>query len=91
MRLIDADSLIQEIDRQYVCSTRQWIIYKMCEEAIRHTPTVEAVPVVRCRDCKYYEVGQNKVDAWSACYAHIGRIIETWDDNFCGWAERKEE
>lgn len=44
--------------------------------------------LIRCRDCKYYEAGQNEVDAWSACYAHIGRIIETWDDNFCGWAER---
>ena len=91
VRLIDADALKDYIDAQkgrpFIGCTIGEALKIMTDEQ----PTVDAVPVVRCKDCKYYEVGQNKVDAWSACYAHVGRIIETWDDNFCGWAERKEE
>ena len=91
VRLIDADALAYHIAdewKQNVYTDAEMVDIQLL---LRHAPTVEAVPVVRCRECKYYEVGQNKVDAWSACYAHVGRIIETWDDNFCGWAERKEE
>ena len=93
MRLIDADALTDRLhDFNQWCKDERlqgtqfveaWILPDM--------PTVDAVPVIRCRECKFYEVGQNEVDAWSACYVHIGRIIETWDDNFCGWAERREE
>lgn len=87
MRLIDADVLLGYVNKY---DTGQ-PIGKALRAMLEKSPTVDAVPVVRCKDCKYYEVGQNKVDAWSACYAHIGRIIETWDDNFCGWAERRDD
>ena len=28
----------------------------ICSRAIRRIPAVDAVPVVRCRDCKYYNI-----------------------------------
>ncbi len=46
--------------------------------------------LIRCKDCKYYEAGQNEVDAWRVCQVHH-RPIDTWDDNFCGWAERRDD
>ena len=46
--------------------------------------------IIRCKDCIYYEVGQNEVDAWRVCQVHH-RPIDTWDDNYCGWAERRED
>ena len=46
-----------------------------------------AVPVVRCKDCKYYDRGE--------CYhprhdRHLQSICQE-DDDFCSYGERKEE
>ena len=90
MRLIDADALLETANWLVFADNKVDVAYVQVADIMRQH-TVDAVPVIRCRECKYYEVGQNEVDAWSACYAHVGRIIETWDDNFCGWAERKEK
>ena len=52
MRLIDADALkenIQSHDR-YVLSP---VITSVLLHMIGNQPTVEAEPVVRCKDCKY--------------------------------------
>ena len=59
MRLIDADALNDEMyhksfevdDGRNVWNSGLWIRYKIFEEAIRDAPTVDAVPVVRCKDC----------------------------------------
>lgn len=60
-RLIDADALDAEMyhksfevdDGRNVWNSGLWIRYKIFEEAIRDAPTVEAVPVIRCRDCRW--------------------------------------
>lgn len=46
MRLIDADALIDELG----ISDEDIIFEGMLEDA----PTIDAVPVVRCKDCTYY-------------------------------------
>ena len=52
-------------------------------------PTVDAVPVVRCKDCKHsvdeYDDGECYCD-----YEKDLRYIKDWD-HYCSWAERKEE
>ena len=52
--------------------------------------TVDAEPIIRCKDCKYYDYGENPSETWSVCTAHINCYIETCADNFCSWAERKD-
>lgn len=47
MRLIDADALIDELG----ISDEDIIFEGMLEDA----PTIDAVPVVRCKDCKWYD------------------------------------
>ena len=48
-------------------------------QTILNLPSIDAVPVVRCKDCKYYK--ENTL----VC----GRYgLE--DDDYCSWAERKE-
>lgn len=64
-------------------------------------PVVDAVPVVRCRDCKYYR--QQRPDAWSdnpmRCdHPEVASDLECYDawlevgpDDFCSRGERRME
>ena len=61
-----------------------------CEECVvKETPTVNAVPVVRCRKCIHYDMGVcMKIydDGEASSYAWQGRK----PDDFCSYGERKE-
>ena len=92
MRLIDADALDAEMyrksfevdDGRNVWNSGLWIRYKIYEEAIRDAPTVDAAPVIRCKDCFFRsEKGY--------CNLIVGIEMEKDDDDYCSRAERKEE
>lgn len=51
MRLIDADELIAEISNPKYPYT--YDAERVFKRMIDNAPTVDAVPVVRCKDCKY--------------------------------------
>lgn len=74
MRLIDADELI-EIAHRIRLDSRERI-----ERMIESAPTVDAVEVIRCKDCVYYKAG--------GCRAKETIVIES---EFCSWGERKDE
>ena len=80
-RLIDADALFDSMNSLDYESTVK--AYK----TIANAPTIDAVPVVRCKDCVYY---QDNNDG----YPHDGcrwRADETPDaTDFCSFAERKD-
>ena len=93
MRLIDADALIDKhcegcnedvraiCKTDPVCATLMWF-----EEA----PTIDAVPVVRCKDCKHC---RETID-----YFGKGLFCSIWGrewqrvqpTDFCSYGERKE-
>ena len=91
-RLIDADAL----KRQFVDYVRtpphfhygDW--QNMCingteiDEVIENAPTVDAVEVVRCKECRHLEI--------TGCYGECKRgymgIVKPWD--FCSYGERRE-
>ena len=87
MRLIDADALKTKAIR---CET-----FKLCDapvflkavgtKEIDRAPTVDAVPVVRCKDCKwlYDDMGNY------CCRSHRGLVI-ICKNSFCSYGERKE-
>lgn len=61
---------------------------------INATPTVDAVEVVRCKDCKYYKFGKHFTDI-KFCqrlplYAAKGGL-NTADVDFCSHGERRED
>lgn len=79
MRLIDADALLAEYDRKHEGEPGK--ARKLIEDA----PTVDAVEVVRCKDCRHMEKSQ------------YGRYCQIWwmynghgDDGFCCYGEQKE-
>lgn len=106
VRLIDADALDAEMyhksfevdDGRNVWNSGLWIRYKIFEEAIRDAPTVDAVPAIRCKDCKhqrkeYHEDKRRKDGGYNIYWCELvdGYAPLGFDDEYCAWAERKEE
>lgn len=91
-RLIDAE----ELELQFDVSDEDII----AKEIIRNAPTVDAVPVVRCRDCiEFEEIGKhptnNRGTPFGYCYHwdyEEGMLPNEVDGgDFCSYGERKEE
>ena len=88
MRMIDADALKSYMDE---CSkeSRFRVYYGYAESFINDAPTIDAVPVVRCRECIHYEMGAClKIydDGAASRYAWQERKL----DDFCSYGKRKE-
>lgn len=87
MRLIDADALIAEW-----CEGCSYLDDGFCDEAIcggvilmKESPTIDAVPVVRCKDCI---VSYCHSDGDFVC----GRGgVNVDPDDFCSYGERRSE
>ena len=83
MRLIDVDALIALIKKRIQNSM---IIGWLCN-IIRDVPTIDAVPVVRCRDC----IRRYDTDKCPMCFLIEGKYYEYTNENgFCDRGERKE-
>ena len=80
MRLIDADALIDELG----ISDEDIIFEGMLEDA----PTIDAVPVVRCKDCRYYQDNNGGYPNADCKWCKD----ETPDaDDYCSCGERKDD
>ena len=92
MRLIDADELRKDVlelpdcPNGYSDTFDKSLIIALVDEA----PTVDAVPVVRCKDCRWYKTDYS----WNGKeyrFCEFGHDIFRKADDFCSRAERKEE
>ena len=74
MRLVDADLAPIYLNE------------KACEQ-IKSMPTIDAVPVVRCKDCVMYQSsGKSGLNlGWCPVCSFV-----RWGDDFCSYGERKE-
>ena len=83
MRLINLDSdYIQETLYRRGFKTRQDI-----EEWLNNAPTIDAVSVVRCKDC----IRRYDTDECPMCFLIEGKYYEYTNENgFCDRGERKE-
>ena len=91
MRLIDTDWVLEHT-KPYELSDEDWSVtggtaIRLIHNAIDQAPTIDAVPVVRCKDCKHYEIHKPKV--LENC-ERKGYIIPMKPDDFCSYGERKE-
>lgn len=55
MRLIDADELLNN-------EFKNDISFNAFQNLVKRQKTIDAVPVVRCKDCKHYVIAQLKRD-----------------------------
>ena len=77
-RLIDADAFLEKMKR----TSRYFDVVFDIEEM----PTVDAVPVVRCRECKHCDPENYHCDHPMGTAAPLRRKPE----DFCSYGERKE-
>ena len=94
MRLIDADAMRIDFDK-YVEHIRlikkgrkqktEIAILLDCKGAIDNAPTVDAEPVIRCKDCKYYDSHHE------VCCVYVSFRLAKDADDYCSDAERGEE
>ena len=83
MRLIDLDSdYIQDTLYRRAFKTRQDI-----EEWLNSAPIIDAVPVVRCKDCKFGDWDSEPNDAM-VCMRTKDGFWRSGND-FCSFGERK--
>ena len=83
-RLIDADVLMNEANSD---GAYGYVDAKQISEV----PTIDAVEIVRCRDCKHYRP-QKKSAHWENRANYCNRIvtIKTRPYDFCSYGERKD-
>ena len=90
MRLIDADEFEAALENtEYDISPAyepDGYSHKLICEVLEETPTVDAVPVVRCKDCKYY-----KPDEYECGCDFAGGLPYVKAGDFCSYGERNED
>lgn len=90
MRLVDADQMAVEESEAYMSAQVQitddlkWLVnfsaHSKIQRLIADTPTVDAVPVVRCRDCKHL---------FGTLCAVCG-LLSRKPEDFCSYGERRD-
>lgn len=107
MRLIDADAFKKYLDdcdccknctdgakRMYICDDcplPDCCDYRW-ERIINEQSTIDAVPVIRCKDCKLWMKNPYRESSvFGLCFKHKDIAIASDETDWCSWAERKEE
>lgn len=85
MRLVDIEQVYcSDCEEKGVCEKVTCDVKKM--------PTIDAVPVVRCRDCKYARKSEEAFDfdgETPLCECAYMTQPNRWHE-FCSWGKRKE-
>ena len=91
-RYIDIDKLLYDMDEIKPINwtdseqeIQEQLDYKDFKALIEKQPVADAVEVVRCKDCKYYNVN-NCVDSFGRCLVN-DRV--KMDNEFCSYGEQK--
>lgn len=100
MRLIDSSRFIRDLTLdtskgfygEFVDGSEVAYTSREIDKAIRDTPTISAVPVVRCRECKRWSPDP---DSYGKDDGPKGKCMksfeDTYSDDFCSYGERKTE
>ena len=95
MRLIDADALIEKFNEKAnmaeclvdARTEERFATFCALADAVKEMPTVDAVPVIRCKDCTFGRY----IDHGHMHCLHPCGLTTNMTDDFCSYAERKEK
>lgn len=97
MRLIDADQMAVDESEAYMSAQVQitddlkWLVnfaaHSKIQELIADTPTVDAVPVVRCKDCEY---SYDEI-SYMCCSHGVCVDCEVPPNFYCAYGKRRAE
>ena len=88
MRLLDADALYAEFEKAawYNNADRD----EVAEPLVLDAPTIDAVPVVRCKDCKHRKLSGAAPFMYYCCNNNDGLVGALREDDFCSYGELKD-
>lgn len=89
-RYVDADKIHQFVEDNFkgnVPYEWAWTLTVIDKE-----PTADVVPVVRCKDCKYYKAQKQSVN-WKNKKKYCCRVValKVNENDYCSYGERKCE
>ena len=101
-KLISADALREEMNEYILPLTENNLmgaadVFYRTVHLLEESPAVDAVEVVRCRDCKYAILlrkpeGKLIADCWiRKMNSEDEQFCMVSGDDFCSWGERREE
>ena len=88
MRLIDADRAMEIVCNQGIAHPNAYHLTNYAMLILQEAPTVDAVEVMRCKDCKYGEV--DNADFHDQYLCHISGSDWNCGNHFCSYGKRKE-
>ena len=92
MRLIDADALNYSTHRECAGHGEYYDIEIITKSKIDNAPTIDAEPVVRCKDCRHSEKMKAKLAGRiTAVFCHKNKKERFMLENdYCSYGERRE-
>ena len=97
MRMIDADALEPHEQLEPMGNGQYEYVEVVYKDDIDDAPTIDAVPVVRCKDCKHRHEDEcpmywEEIDEGDGYYdADYIFHDYTQDDGYCSWGERRTD
>lgn len=88
MRLVDADALAKFIDYGHLNNPNEKLYSENdIREMIDMMPTVDAVEVVRCKDCRHW-IKDGKICCGQTTVGEDESSVITGENDFCSMGER---
>ena len=91
-RLIYADRAMEIVRDQGIAHPNAYHLTNYATLILREAPTVDAVEVVRCRECKHHYWEQEPCHGKSVHYCNLPHMrgVEVFKEFFCYYGDRKE-
>ena len=87
-RLIDANRAMEIVRNQGIAHPNAYHLTNYATLILREAPTVDAVEVVRCRECKHWHKETLFCDY--TLYGEAQEHVNWYADDFCSYGERKD-
>lgn len=96
MRLIDADALIEKFNEKVdmaeclidARTAERFATFCALADAVEEMPTVDAVPVVRCKNCKYAYYYNEEGCRGFVCNGYF-QYADVESNDFCSYGEMR--
>lgn len=95
---LEAEAREQVVKNEPLDNPKKWHIWNgvLAERTafkydLLDAPTVDAEPVVRCKDCRFYLQSNEECDLVKTRLRFYEKDKRWTDDCFCSWGERKED
>lgn len=89
MRLIDEEDAYNVLTDYYHHRTETQ--HEALKEALSRVPTIDAVPVVRCKDCKHAKMTYRGECKYCNMWDTDDDVLYLEGDFYCAFGERRED